>query len=182
MEQRNKAQSGDYSISSVGDGNAISIFNGSIPKTIKRSIVFDVCMLIAETELDYVDEYSIRENVDWNEKLEFNRVGIFVDIFENYSNGYTEVEKILRGYTKREVMVKKIHTIYLKKEKEREKLDKDSDFVLEEVFNQIKENICSVYFLSDSADTLIDEEVDEAIYLIMFYVFTKCKLLKKTIK
>ncbi|MBC2174231.1 hypothetical protein [Listeria booriae] len=182
MEWVNRAQSGDYGISSVGDGTVINVFNGVIPKSMKRSVVHEICVRVAETDLDYVDEYSIRGNVDWNEKLEFNRVGIFVDIFENYSDGYTEVEKILVGYPERDVMVKKIHTMYLKQEREREKLDKDSDFVLEEVFNQIKETVCLGHYFSDSEDNLIDEEVDEAIYLIMFYVFTKCKLLKKPTK
>ncbi|TCW43231.1 hypothetical protein EC917_1467 [Bacillus thuringiensis] len=73
-------------------------------------------------------------------------------------------------------MVKKIRTVYLEVEKVRKKEEFDGDYVIKQVFFRLKEEVCYSALISES--DLLDEEVDEAIYLIMFYAFTKCKLLK----
>ena len=44
------------------------------------------------------------------------------------------------------------------------------------MYLRLKEEVCYNDLINNS--DLLDEEVDQAIYLIMFYVFTKCKLLK----
>lgn len=73
-------------------------------------------------------------------------------------------------------MVKKIRTVYLEIEKVREKEKLDGDYVVNQVFNRLKEEVW--YSALTSESELLDEEVDSAIYMIMFYAFTKCKLLK----
>lgn len=178
MALSNSAKSGDKGTSIVGNENTLITYNfGShTPKILKRSVIFDVCKIIAELDIDYVDEYSIQNNSDWMEKFEYNKVDLYIEIFDNYSDGYDEVSKVLHGYLKKLIMIKKIRTVYLEVEKVREKEKLDGDYVIKQVFNRLKEEVCTRALISGS--DLLDEEVDEAIYLIMFYAFTKCKLLK----
>ncbi|MBT2261405.1 hypothetical protein [Bacillus safensis] len=178
MALSNSARSGDNGTSIVGNENKLTTVNigSQTPKILKRSAIFDVCKIIAELDIDYDDEYSIQNNSDWMEKFEHNKVKVYVEIFDNYSDGYDEVSKVLNGYLKKSIMVKKIRTVYLEVEKVREEEKFDGDYVINQVFNRIKEEVCYSALISES--DLLDEEVDEAIYLIMFYAFTKCKLLK----
>ncbi|SDZ68647.1 hypothetical protein SAMN05421736_13710 [Evansella caseinilytica] len=178
MALNNTARSGDNGTSIVGDKNNLNTFNfgSKTPKILKRSAIFDVCKIIAELDIDYDDEYSIQKNSDWMEKFEYNKVDLYVEIFDNYSDGYDEVSKVLQGYLKKTIMVKKIRTVYLEVERVREKENLDGDYVIKQVFQRLKEEVCYNSYINEN--DLLDEEVDEAIYLIIFYVFTKCKLLK----
>lgn len=178
MALSNSAKSGDNGTSIVGNENTLSTYNFSsqTPKILKRSAIFDVCKIIAELDIDYDDEYSIQNNSDWMEKFEYNKVDLYVEIFDNYSDGYDEVSNVLHGYLKKTIMVKKIRTVYLEIEKVREKEKLDGDYVVKQVFNRLKEEVW--YSALTSESDLLDEEVDAAIYMIMFYAFTKCKLLK----
>lgn len=178
MMLNKSAKSGDNGTSIVGDNNSLRTFNfGShTPKILSRSAIFDICTIIAELDIDYDDEYSIQTNSDWMEKFEYNKVDLYIEVFDTYSDGYDEVSKVLHGYLKKTIMVKKIRTVYLEVEKVRETERLDGDYVIKQVFNRLKEEVCYSALISES--DLLDEEVDEAIYMIMFYVFTKCKLLK----
>lgn len=178
MVLSNSARSGDNGISLVGDNNKLSTFNfgSQTPRILNRSAIFDVCKTIAELDIEYDDEYSIQSNSNWMEKFEYNEVDLYIEVFDNYSDGYDEVSKVLQSYMKKTVMVKKVRTVYLEVEKVRKKEKFDGDYVIEQVFRRLKEEVCYSALISES--DLLDEEVDEAIYLIMFYVFTKCKLLK----
>lgn len=182
MTLSKKAHAGDGGNAIVGNQNSIgnqtiNLFDPNLLPTTKRSALFEICSTIAEKEIEYNDDYSLFENVDWTEKLEFNNVDIYSNIFDTYSDGYMEIEEVLQSYNKREIMVKKIHTLYLKSEKKRIENDEDGDFVLDLVFDEIKTIIQRHAHFNNS--DLLEENIDEAIYLIMFYIFTKCKLLKK---
>lgn len=172
------AKSGDNGTSIVGNENTLTTFSfGShTPKILKRSAIFDVCQTIAELDIAYDDEYSIQNNSDWMEKFEYNKVDLYVEVFDNYSDGYDDVSKVLHGYLKKTIMVKKIRTVYLEVERLRKEENLDGDYVIKQVFDRLKEEVCYSALISES--DLLDEEVDAAIYMIMFYAFTKCKLLR----
>lgn len=178
MTPSNIARSGDNGTSIVGDhNNVLEIkFDSKTPRILKRSVIFDVCKQIAELDIEYDDEYSIQTNSDWMEKFEFNNVDDYIEVFDNYSDRYDEVSKVLHSYLKKTVMIQKIRAVYLKVEKVRKREKLDGDYVIEEVFNRLKEGVLYSEYISGSVS--VDEEFDEAIYLIMFYAFTKCKLLK----
>lgn len=171
------ARSGDNGTSIVGDGNTVTSikFDQNTPKILSRSLISDVCKTIAEMDIDYDDYYSIQQNSDWMKKFEYNNVGIYVDIFDNYSDGYDEVSKVLQGNMKKSAMVMKIRTIYLKIDSSKPE-DADGDYIVSQVFDVLKNEVCCRELISPIG--LLDEDVDAAIYLIMFYAFTKCKLLK----
>lgn len=52
----------------------------------------------------------------------------------------------------------------------------NGDFILEQIFDILKNELCTQDFFNTT--NLFDEEIDSAIYLIMFYAFTKCKILE----
>lgn len=171
------AKSGDNGTSVVGDGNVITSvnFDSHVPKVLPRSILSSICKTISEMEIDYVDDYSIQHNSDWMEKFSYNEVKVYVEIFDNYSDGYDEVVKILQTNLKRATMVKKIRTVYLKVDSAKPE-GEGSDYIISEIFRILKEEVCVQELIRP--DDLYDEDVEEAIYLIMFYAFTKCKILK----
>lgn len=175
----NKAISGDQGTSIIGDNNKIT--NITIDKTgphiLNRSILFEVCKSISDMDIAYDDSYSIKGNSDWNAKFEYNNVDKYIEIFENYSDAYDDVSKVINSNPKKNIMIKKIRKIYLEKEKEVNKKNViNGDEIIEAVFNEIKYHI---YVIDTNQDEkLIDEYVDEAIYMIMFYTFSLCKLLK----
>lgn len=174
----NNARSGDNGTSIVGDNNTLRTINigGQAPRILNRSAIFDVCKIIAELDIEYDDEYSIQTNSDWMDKFDYNKVELYVEIFDNYSDRYDEVSKVLHSYLKKAIMVKKIRAVYLEVEDVRKQENLDGDYVVKQVYLRLKEEVC--YSALISGCDLLDEEVDEAIYLIMFYAFTKCKLLK----
>jgi len=178
----NRAKSGNHGMSIAGNNNHVTkidhqtnIHFQDAPKTLSKSFLFDICKCIAESDIEYDDDYSIRDNVDWNYKLEYNEVNLYIDLFDEYCIGYEDMEKVLRNFEKRDDILKKIRAIYLKKEIGQSKVS--SDELLDLVFTEIKLHcvqICS----ATSENDFSDEELDEAIYLVMFYAITKCKLLK----
>lgn len=171
------AKSGDNGTSVVGDGNVFNTvnFDSYVPKVLPRSVISNVCKMIAEMEIEYDDDYSIQQNSDWMEKLAYNEVKVFVEIFDNYSDGYDEVSKILQTHLKRTAMVMKIRTVYIKVDSAKPE-GADGDYIISEIFKELKEEVCCQELIRPEG--LYDEDVEAAIYLIMFYAFTKCKILK----
>lgn len=178
MSLSNNAKSGDNSVSISGENNQVTFnsFNENKLHILKRTAIFEICQRIANIQIDYDDEYSIQHNSDWMDKFAYNNVNTYVEIFDNYSDGYDEVSEILQSYLNKTKMVKKVRTLYLEIEKVRFERKLDGDYVLDQLFKKLKEEVC--YSASFNTVDLLDEDVDEAIYLIMFYVFTKCKILK----
>ena len=95
------ARSGDNGTSIVGDNNTLKTFNigSQTPRILNRSAIFDVCKTIAELDIEYDDEYSVQTNSDWMEKFEYNKVDLYIEVFDNYSDGYNEVSKVLHSYS-----------------------------------------------------------------------------------
>ncbi|HFE9852557.1 TPA: hypothetical protein ACGBG5_003359 [Enterococcus faecalis] len=171
------AKSGDNGTSIVGDKNSIINvkFGSKTPKILSRSLISSICKTIGDMDIEYENEYSIQKNSDWMEKFEYNGVDLYIDVFDNYSDGYDEVSKILQGHLKKTAMIMKIRTIYLKIEHSRPD-GENGDYIISRIFDILKEEVCCQELINPVG--LIDEDVDAAIYLIMFYVFTKCKILK----
>lgn len=169
------AKAGDNGVAIVGNNNTVISLDKNSPQIIPRSYIADICKSIADMNIEFDDDYSIQQNSDWMDKFNYNLVHTYVDIFDNYSDGYDDLIDILRGNKRRSVMVMKIRTVYLKIDGSRPK-NTDGDYIIEQVFKTLKDEICNQNLIAPI--NLADEEIDSAIYLIMFYAFTKCKLLK----
>lgn len=175
--EKSVAKSGDNGNSIVGNDNNITTvnFDMNTPKVLSKSLIAGVCKTIAEMNIEFEDDYSIQQNSDWMQKFDYNSVKLYIDVFDNYSDGYDEVSKVLQGHLKRTTMIMKIRTVYLQVES-RKPSDVDGDYIISQIFDILKEEVCNQDLIMPTG--LMNEEVDAAIYLIIFYAFTKCKVLK----
>lgn len=168
----NKAQSRDRGISISGDNNTIEhhVYNGNM--SINRTVLAELCEIIASSDTPQ-GKYSIKKNSDWIRKLEGNNVKRYTDIFENYCDAYDDIENILGDqYESREKMVRKINHVYTDLILQNPELDGKGDRILSEVFKKLKE------LVNESGTEAFEEEIDKSLIVMMFYVFTKCKLLE----
>jgi len=170
------ATGGDGSINIAGDGNTASILQY---EAFQRTWLYDICLVIKEASipLDDDDNFSIKMNSDWLEKLEYNQVKIYAEIFQQDSYAFDQLEDVIKDFPNSVEMIRKVRHIYLFVEKERESKSEDGDYVLEQVFKQLSQ-------LVDESNRPIEkqiplEEKERYIKLVMFYVFTRCQLLKK---
>lgn len=190
MPDNLKISANKQSVANNGNNNAvangpnalaiINNFNGAVGLP-RRAAIFEVCKIISEANIDFSEEYSISKNPDWNVKIKFNNVVEFVDIFDFYASGYDRIEKLLSGFPKREVMIRKINCVYIRLRAKNTLIDRNNgDLMLSKVFDALK---LLLNQLNDQIELpLMDEEIDSAIYLLMFYAFTKCKLLQPPTK
>lgn len=186
FKDHKQIDSGDSSSNTIGDGNVTNNYYTMDIRQPKRSVLTKVCLSISNSDLSDEAHYDLDSNIDWIKKYEYNEVDVFQDIFEIYSLNYPIIEQVLKNIPKdREIMIRKIHILYLQtKRKSFEGSDYMSkgDQVLEEIFSKIK----NIVFDELGDDPNKDEgryieEFEESIYLIMFYSFTKCKILEKPI-
>lgn len=175
MADKLTATGGDGSINVAGNDIALTILEH---ESFQRSILYDLCVTINQSAivLEEEDQYSTRLNSDWLEKLEYNNVSVYAEIFGEESYAYGQVEDVIREYPNSVEMVRKVRHIYLLVEKDRLRLDEDGDYVLERVFKEL----CQ---LVDESKRPLElqlpiEQKERYIKLIMFYVFTRCQLLK----
>lgn len=170
------ATGGDGSINISGEGNTASILQYEM---FQRTWLYDVCLAIKEVDipLDDDDRFSIKMNSGWIEKLEYNQVTIYAEIFQQDSHAFNQLEEVIKSFPSSVEMIRKVRHVYLFVEKERELKLEDGDYALEQVFKQL----CQ---LVDESNRPIEkqiplEEKERYIKLVMFYVFTRCQLLKK---
>lgn len=100
--EKSVAKSGDNGNSIVGNDNNITTvnFDMNTPKVLSKSLIAGVCKTIAEMNIEFEDDYSIQQNSDWMQKFDYNSVKLYIDVFDNYSDGYDEVSKVLQGHLK----------------------------------------------------------------------------------
>ncbi|MCD0090037.1 hypothetical protein HK278_08070, partial [Streptococcus agalactiae] len=88
--------SGDEGISVAGDGNTVNSYRLDINanRVIPRSLLRDICVQIANMDVEESD-YSIQGNSDWMKKFEYNSVTKYIEIFDEYSDGYDSLCDVL---------------------------------------------------------------------------------------
>jgi|UPI00066AA486 hypothetical protein len=174
MVLNTSVSSGENGISISGDGNTVNVnkIDNITNRNIPRSLLREICIRISNINIEESD-YSIRKNSDWIQKFEYNNVKKYIEIFDEYSEGYDSIENVLKTIPDPTCIMKKMRSLYLKV-KPNDKID--GDFILEQIFNKLKEEICNEDLVNPT--NLYDEQVDYAIYLIMLYAFTKCKILE----
>jgi hypothetical protein len=167
---------GDGSINIAGNNNTANILQY---EEFQRSLLYEVCLAIKEANipLNEDDDFSTKMNSDWLEKLEYNRVKIYAEIFQQESYAFDQLEEVIKTFPNSVGMIRKVRHIYLFVEKDREVASEDGDYVLERVFEKLAK-------LVDESNRPVEkqmplEEKERYIKLVMFYVFTRCQLLKK---
>ena len=175
----NNIKSGSHSTNVIGDGNeVVTYITKSASTAIRRSYLYEVCKELLDADIKPSDDYSLKTPSEWTEKLDYNSVSPnYVEILTADQHAYDVIEEVMISFKNRDVLIKKVNYLYHVADAEREKTTKDADFVLDNVFRAL----CDA--LKDHEDGLTerlpDEERERCVWLIMFYAFTKCKILKK---
>jgi hypothetical protein len=108
--------------------------------------------------------------------MEYNHIEIYADIFNQEAFAYDELDNVMKEFSNRQQMIMKINHTYKMVLKEHIDNPIDNDFILEEVFRRLMKVV------DDSSlpekEQIHLEHKERYIRLIMFYAFTKCKLLK----
>lgn len=144
------------------------------PKKISSiSLIFQFCKKISELDISLREEYSTEVNSGWDSKIEYNELDLYKTIFEERYLCIDDVEKALENVLKRDKMIENIKTKYKKIQVFNPFCSKD--LLLDKLFQDLSDIVVES---GRSADQDInEEEKDDAIYKILFYVFVKCQIL-----
>lgn len=170
-----KIDSGSDSVNIIGDGNS---YHAAQPPTPSRTHLFTLCKTIIDSNIPIEEDYSLERNSAWQTKLDYNGISDeYKRILSGEEYAYDVILDIMSEFTNSEVMVLKVHHIYLDKLRQQKDSDLHPDTILTGVFDELKNLILNDENYSH-AKHILDEDRDRSIWLIMFYVFTKCKLLE----
>jgi len=177
MLNRDTINSGDASVNNIGNKNTVNVFNNIEDNTFKKSFLYDICKIIkdANIPLSEEDEYLFKGS-GWEEKMEYNHIDVYADIFRQEAFAYDNLDNVMKEFSNRQEMIMKINHTYKMVLKDHSEPTIDNDIVLEEVFHKLMKVVDDSSL--PEADQIYLEHKERYIRLIMFYAFTKCKLLK----
>ncbi|RLQ89996.1 hypothetical protein [Falsibacillus albus] len=169
--RRNIDSNGDHTINSTGDGATFEINHyAGQNKILNRTYLFDFCVQFSELE-DASEDYDTELTSDFEGKMDYNEIDLYKEIFFECDHYLDDVESILEGIPRRERILKKINTKYkkLKRFSQWENKDEICEGVYQYLFETIEND-------NKSKDMYL-EDAELAIHALMYYAFTKCKLL-----
>lgn len=141
-----------------------------VPQTLNRTFLYDFCEKLISSVIGY-DEYEITNATNFDDKIHYNEIDLYKDIFYECDYYLEDVEIMLEEIPNRQIILQKINWIYKKEKK----------FSVWNCKDQLCENVYMKLFEQIQTDQksqhLIIEEVELSLHLLMYYSFTKCKLL-----
>lgn len=176
---------GDDSIITIGDNNqiisaeSITTLVQQKDKFIKRSLLLTVSRRIIEAGVDDDVEYDISKNTEWGAKLEFNNFSDqYKRILTSEAEHYPLIEEIMNDLEDSESLVKTVKRAYLPLEKAADKSNHDADWILDGLLAKLNASLHEVEKSASEEASLKDEDREKCIWLILFYVFTRCQIFK----
>ncbi len=165
---------GRGNINNTGDNPIFGDVTFQLPrqKTLNRTVLYEFCKQFSESTLPepIADEESILPS-GINEKMQYNEISVYKKVFTSCDIFLDDVEEILNQIPKREKIVRKIERLY-----DHTKIEKkwdDKDQLCKIVFDTLLETVST----DPQSSSLFDEDAELAIEALMYYAFTKCKLL-----
>lgn len=175
-ERSINTRGGRNNINNTGDnpffGDIYVVPPPSNPRKLNRTVLYSFCKQFSETTLPEAiisDSHALPSEID--NKMNYNEIQYYREVFINCDIYLNDVEEILIQIPKREVIILKIARIYRTKKLQNNWNNKDQlcSFVFEELMEVITNDPLS--------GQLFNEETELAIEALMYYAFTKCKLL-----
>ena len=179
----------------VGDGNISVNIEGDLvlgkenKRKVNQSILYEVCVDFLkasnQNSLKASEEYSTQHNSDWFEKLEYNKVDELRELLDYYGvMNLKEVQLVLDKLDSPDELVMFIHSKY--KEVKVKNKEKTKDEMLLILYDILYDILKKSQDNSEDKYILYDEEINKYVYSLIFYCFTKCKVLdpipKKEVK
>jgi hypothetical protein len=169
--KKNIDSTGDNTINNTGDGVNFEINNYiGQKKILNRTYLFEFCLKFSEVE-DAPEDYDAILTSDFEGKMNYNEIDVYKDIFMDCDHYLDDVETILEGIPRRQRILSNINTKY-KKLKAFGQLE-NKDEICEGVYNYLIEVVQN----DNNSSGFFVEDIDLAIHSLMYYAFTKCKLL-----
>lgn len=174
MIESYRAKGGDGSVNVAGNDNTFNSFTIS-PSSIKKSYIFEICSQIITADIPINEEasYSLAFPSSWDEKLEYNQVKRYADLFHEEIDAYNDVDEIMAEFSNRAKLIENIRSIYLRSNSELE----TGDAILDNVFSALLSIVDAGDY--DLKSKMYSEDKERAIKLVMFYAITKCQLLRR---
>lgn len=171
---RSIESTGDGVINNTGDGVSIGatyhIYHQ--PKFLNSSILYDFCVEFSKIEFElHLDDDPQTPPSDIEEKITFNEIDVYKDIFQDCEQYYDDVEEILKEVPNRQKIIKNINQKYKKIKKFEEWVDKDQ--LCQLMFQDLYNILANV----QNKNVILEEDANLSIHAIMYYAFVKCKLL-----
>lgn len=144
-------------------------YNGG-QKILNRTYLYDFCFKFSEVE-DILESYNTEVTSDIEEKMNHNELDLYKDIFLDCDHYIDDVEAILEEIPKRQRILSTINNKYkrLKKFADWQNKDQLCEWVYEFLIETIEND--------HNSGNIFHEDVELAIHSLMYYAFTKCKLL-----
>lgn len=142
-------------------------------KTITPSDIYEVCEIL-DGNLSDSDSLEYSLNPDWLYKMEYNSLCLYKEKFEEYCMFYESVETVFRSSTFNGTrLLRRINTIYIEIATTDDQLN--SDQIIQHIINNLREIVKDSY----ENTTLTSEHIEDVIISVVFFAFTRCKILKK---
>ncbi|OES45847.1 hypothetical protein [Domibacillus iocasae] len=162
---------GNHNLNNSGDGNTFEThYHYSQPKGLNRSYLYDFCMKFAEIE-DDLESYSTEFTTGIDEKMNYNEIIFYKDIFLECDHYYDDVDLILAEIPQRTRILSSIKKHYGRMKRYEKWNDKDD--LCELVYNCLY----AILIADRNSANIIHEDAETAIHSIMYYALVKCKLL-----
>ncbi|MEI3610190.1 hypothetical protein [Pseudogracilibacillus sp. SO10305] len=170
-KHRNIDSSGDGTINNTGDGAKFEINNyAGQKKVLNRTYLFDFCLKFSVIE-DVPESYNGEFTSDYEGKMEYNEIEVYKDIFFECDHYLDDVETILEGIPKRQRILSNINNKYKKIKRFGQWGNKD------ELCEGVYDYLIDVIQNDNNFKDIYVEDAELAIHALMYYAFTKCKLL-----
>jgi phage pi2 protein 07 len=162
---------GHGNLNNTGNGNNFKFEYYFNPiKRLNRTYLYDFCVKFAEIE-DGNENYNTAVTSDIEEKMNYNEINLYKEIFLECDHYFDDVELILQEIPNRQRILSKIEFQY-KRFKNFDKW-KNKDELCEKVYRSLLETIEN----DQNSSNIIIEDAEIAIHALMYYAFVKCKLL-----
>ncbi len=157
-----------------GDGNTLdqrTIVNVSYEsRFLPRTLLFEFCDKFSKIEVPG-DVDNPKKPSEYVAKMEYNSIEVYRSIFLEVDHYYDDIEDILLEIVRRDRILSNINKTYTKYKGFHKGVDNDQicelvyDYLLQQTLNDV------------SFSGMFIEDTQEAIYALMYYAFTKCRLL-----
>lgn len=153
-----------------GHNNTVETHHHTSTRHLSKTYLYEFCLKFGDT-VQVPEKYNIDKQSNYIDKMDYNEIIYYRKKFFESDHYYSDLEEILKQIPKREAILVNINDLYDKFKSLRKWDNKDQlcEMVFEELVNITNkdENFSGMY----------QEDIFIALYALMYYAFTKCKLL-----
>lgn len=176
------SRGGKGNINNTGDRNAFVNCDTYIDlksferKPLNRTALFTFCDYFSNLDSLEDNDIPLTNPSKFAEKMNYNELVRYKQTFEDCDIYYNEVEIVLSQFSRREKIPNTINKVYNRI------LDTHPNFISDEICSAIAKELLGIISNDDrslNSELELDrEDFELAIDALMYYTFTKCKILK----